>query len=111
VAYSAALGSADATINDSTAYTVKVPRTQGQVEASVGSVSFTYGCNTDFGTGYSGLYSDKTEVAFDDFKAHDATARNALVPRFGGLADASISSGELLVTGSTRGGQAPEILI
>ena len=59
------VGSADATINDSTAYTVKVARTQGHMEASVGSVSFTYGCNADFGTGYSGLYSDKTEVTFD----------------------------------------------
>jgi len=109
--WGSALASASTTINDSTAYTVKVARTQGQVEASVSSVSFTYGANTGFGTGYSGLYSDKTEVTFDDFKAHDATARNALVPRFGGLADASISSGELLVTGSTRGGHpCPSLL-
>ena len=63
--WGAALGSADATINDSTAYTVKVARTQGHVEASVGSVSFTYSVNTGFATGYSGLYSDKTDVSFN----------------------------------------------
>ena len=72
----------------------------------MGSVSIEYDSSTDFGTGHSGLYADVTSVTFDDFRAHDTTARNPLVPRFVGAVDASISSGELLVQGQTRGGEA-----
>lgn len=42
-------------------------------------------------TGQSGLYSDKTNVTFDDLKAHDGTASNPLTPRIAGMADALIS--------------------
>jgi len=45
-------------------------------------------------------------VTVDDFRVYSAASRAALAPRVGGLADASLSSGELLVQGSTRGGEA-----
>jgi RHS repeat-associated protein len=58
------------------------------------------------GMSISGLYSDKTNVTFDDFQAARGEARDAKAPRIGGVADAALSSGTLLVTGSTRGGEA-----
>ena len=109
--WGAALASMGATINDSTEYTLKVERKQRQVTVSVPSfgTSFTHNAIGDLGTGYSGLYSDKTDVTFDDFTAHDATSRDPLTPRIGGLAEASLESGELRIYGNVlvyRGGEA-----
>jgi hypothetical protein len=106
--WGAALASESATINDSTAYTIKVFRRQFSVRAWVVGQSaseFTYESSSDFGTGQSGLYSDKTSVTFDDFTAYDGTVRDSLVPRFVGPVDASISSGALRVQSDNRGGQ------
>ena len=101
------LASANATIADSTQYTLHVNRMQQRIEATlVGQNSFSYDSSSDFGTGQSGLYSTVADVLFDNFKVYDATARPSLTPGFVGLADASISSGALLVTGSSQGGEA-----
>ncbi len=53
-----------------------------------------------------GLYSDKTNVTFDDFTATDGAVRDPLIPRFVGPAATSISSGTLRVQSGTRGGKA-----
>lgn len=107
--WGAALDSANATINQETAYTIRVNRKQATLTAWVegqSSATFTYDLQADFGVGYSGFYSDKASVTFDDAEFLDATARDALLPRFSGLADASVSSGALSVSASTRGGEA-----
>ena len=52
------------------------------------------------------MWSDTVNVLFDQFLVGDATTRASLVPGIGGLADASIVSGELLVQESSRGGEA-----
>jgi len=49
--------------------------------------------------------SDKTSVTFDDFQASDATVRVPLARGLVGSADASLSSGALLLNGKTRGGE------
>ncbi len=101
-----ALASANVTVNDSTAYTVKVIVKQRHVSAWVvgqASATISYDSSALLGTGQSGFWADKTSVTFDDCQIFDGNWRDPLVPRFHGLADASISSGELLVTGSTRG--------
>ena len=106
--WGSALESKAATIGEST-YTIKVFRRQFSVRAWVvgqSATDFTYESSTDFGTGQSGLYSDKTSVTFDDFTAYDGTVRDSLVPRFVGPVDASISSGSLRVQTDSRGGQA-----
>ena len=93
--WGSALGSDDVTINNSTDYTVKVRRKQRSVAASVGSAGFTYNSTSDFGTGQSGFYSDKTDVTFDDVVFYDGTSRDPKTPRISGLAQASVSSGKL----------------
>ena len=66
----------------------------------------TYDSSVDLGTGMSGLWSNTANVLFDSFNVRDASTRASLVPGIGGLADASISAGELLVQETTRGGEA-----
>ncbi len=80
--WGSALASSNHTINDSTEYTIKVARKQAHIDATVssGGGAFTYDSSTELGTGQAGLYSDKTNVTFDDFKAHDAPARDAMTP-------------------------------
>ncbi len=56
----------------------------------------------DSGTGLSGVYADKTSFACDNFQAHDTTARDPLVPRFVGSADASINKGTPRGQAATR---------
>ncbi len=68
---------------------------------------FSYDSASDLGTGQSGLYSDKTDVTFDDFTATDGAVRDPLIPRFVGPAATSISGGALRVQSGTRGGEAP----
>jgi len=102
-----ALTSANVSISDSTQYTLALTRKQRSVEIRlVGQAVCSYDSATDFGTGFSGLYSNTVNVLFDQFLVRDATTRASLVPGFGGLADASIVSGELLVQESSRGGEA-----
>jgi len=48
--------------------------------AQQSATEFTYGSSTDFGTGQSGLYSDKTNVTFDDFTAYDARSGTRWCP-------------------------------
>ncbi len=105
--WGSALASDSSTINDSTAYTIKVMRKQGHIDATVssGGGALTYDSSTELGTGQAGLYSDKTDVTFDDFKAHDAPARDSMTPRFGGLAATSLVSGELSINGYQREGE------
>ena len=96
-------------MKESTAYTVKVIRKQRHVEARVvgqSSAAIEHDSSADLGTGQSGLYSDKTDVKFDDFLAFDGSARNPMVPRIGGMAEATISSGWLYVDTSASGGEA-----
>ena len=100
------LASATVTIADNTAYTLSFNRKQKQVVATLGTATFTYDSSSDFGTGQSGLYSKKTNVLFDNFRVHDGTARPSMTPGIVGLADASIVSDELLVQGSSQGGEA-----
>ncbi len=103
------LASATATIADNTQYTIRVFRKQRHVTAvKVGEsgANFTYDGSADISSGETGLYSDKTNVKFDDFTAYRSTTRDSLTRGFIGLADASISGGTLLVNGSTRGGEA-----
>ncbi|MEK6675043.1 MAG: RHS repeat-associated core domain-containing protein, partial [Planctomycetota bacterium] len=103
-----ALQESAATINDSTAYTISVTQRQRTVDVTLSgqSSALSYGSSTDFGMGKSGMYSDKTGVKFDNFKAIDALSTPPAVPRIGGSADVSLSSGQLLVNGATRGGEA-----
>ncbi len=102
------LASDDMSISESTPYTLTVVRKQSSIEASVFATGgdLTYDSSTEFGTGQSGLYSDKTGVTFDDFKAHDAAARDAMTPRVSGSTDTSLSSNKLWVQGTTRPGEA-----
>jgi len=98
-----------ATINESTAYTIKISRWQQTLSASVvgqSTAAFTYAGSSDFGSGTSGLYSDKTSVTFDDFKVYNPSVRDPKTRRIGGLADTTLDNGGLRVTGSTRGGVA-----
>ncbi|MHC5112196.1 MAG: RHS repeat-associated core domain-containing protein [Planctomycetota bacterium] len=107
--WGSALASASATILPNTQYTIRVFRRQREVIAvKVGEsgASFAYQSSADISSGEVGLYSDKTSVKFDDFAAYRSTTRVSLTRGFIGLADASISSGTLLVNGSTRGGDA-----
>ncbi|MEK6675464.1 MAG: hypothetical protein AABZ47_07395, partial [Planctomycetota bacterium] len=106
--WGSALQESAATINDSTAYTISVTQRQRTVDVALSgqSSALSYGSSTDFGMGKSGMYSDKTGVKFDNFKAIDALSTPPAVPRIGGSADVSLSSGKLLVNGATRGGEA-----
>ena len=100
------LASATVTIVDNTQYTLRFTRKQKRVVARVGTASFSYDSSSDFGTGQSGLRSSATSVKFDDFVIDDGTARPSLTPGIVGLADTSISAGELLFQGTFRGGEA-----
>jgi hypothetical protein len=103
-----AIDSTAATINDSTAYTILVERKQRQIKARlVGqTVSIDSGSLSDLEAGETGFFSDKTNVTFGHFTALNAATRATLTPRIGGLVNATISSGKLAVTGSTRYGEA-----
>ncbi|MEK6674488.1 MAG: RHS repeat-associated core domain-containing protein [Planctomycetota bacterium] len=106
--WGSALQESAATINDSTAYTISVTQRQRTIDVSLAgqSSALSYGSSTDFGMGKAGMYSDKIGVKFDNFKAIDALSTPPAVPRIGGSADVSLSSGQLLVNGATRGGEA-----
>ena len=51
---------------------------------------------------FEALDATATGVKFDDFTVYDGASRDPVVPGFDGLADMSISAGEMLVTGGTR---------
>ncbi len=63
----------------------------------------------DPGTGKSGLYADTLNVTFDDFQAFATDARNPLVPRIVGTAQASLSGGTLLIEGKQKQGGRAEV--
>ena len=56
---------------------------------------YTYSGSTDFGTGKSGVFSDKTGVKFDDFVATVGAARDPKVMRMSGLVSTTLNSGVL----------------
>jgi RHS repeat-associated protein len=101
-----ALDSDDLAVSDSTFYTVMIMRRQGGVIAWVdGQSTFVeYNASSDFNTGETGLYSDKTDVKFDNFFAYDMTARDPKALRLSGSAKASIDTDteDLLVENSTH---------
>jgi len=105
------LASESLTISQLTTYRIIVTRKRGFVEvtvtaAGIGEVSFTCSSNTGFGSGLSGLYSDKTDVTFDNLTAKPAPTRAPMVPGIVGLADTSIDHSELYVQGGFEGGTA-----
>ena len=64
------------------------------MEAHLGlSTSFGYSSSSDFGTGQSGLYSDKTDVKFDDFKAFPINTRDPYHKRTVGLESDALPGG------------------
>jgi len=70
--------------------TSKLSRKQRNVTAALvgqASAAFSYDFSADMLSSEGGLYSDKTNVTFDDFKAFDASVRPATTPRSGGLVD------------------------
>ena len=80
-------------------YTLRVSYRQGRMEASLMSTAtppvllkqFDYDISPDFGSGYTGLYTDYNQVQFDNFQAFDTAAFDPQVPRIKGLADAPLS--------------------
>jgi RHS repeat-associated protein len=106
-----ALASASATIADSTQYTIKVFRKQRHIEAfKVGEsgATFAYDSTPDLGQGFVGLYSDKTNVLFDDFVFNDGGGFASAAPGWTATAATTLSTGSsyLQVDGDTRGGSA-----
>jgi hypothetical protein len=86
-----------------------VIRGQSFVEAwIVGQESgrYSYSESTDWGTGKSGMYSDKTDVKFDDFRAIHGAARDPKILRLAGSAHTALSSGVLSVDSRVQGGVA-----
>ncbi len=71
------------------------------MEGCVGhDTSFGYDFTSDLGTGQSGLYSDKTDVTFDDFKAHASPAQTLYTRSTVGIVrDAMPGGGKLPAAG------------
>ena len=104
--WGSALASANATILDNTAYTIKIARKQGSItvqKVGQSTANFTYDPSTDFGVGQAGLFSDKTGVTFDDFKVHLGYSHDPLTPRTSGLPQTSVTAGKLEVQGGLGG--------
>ncbi len=104
------------TINDDTAYTVKVFVRQQRMEAEVVNQSnspFNYSPSGAFAEGGVGMYSDKTGVTFHDFVLIEGGDRVTIAPRWVSTADVVVQ-GELLpyidgyiqVKGATWGREA-----
>jgi RHS repeat-associated protein len=113
-AWGGALASDSATVAETAQYSLHVVRLQRRIEARLIRIStgalvanFAYNFSTDPGTGQAGLYSDKTDLKFDDFTVYDGAARDPQVPRFRGMAEAALSGGALTVDSQdTHGGTA-----
>jgi hypothetical protein len=113
--WSSAAASDSATFNDNGEYAIWVYRKQRYVYVAAidlggpgggAMAEFEYDSTADLGPGKSGAYFDATSFEVDVYKAIDGAAQESLAPRFRGLAESSISSGELLVEGGSRGGEA-----
>jgi RHS repeat-associated protein len=103
--WGSALASANATISDNISYTIQVNRKQDSIEVyKVGqsNATFTYDSSTDFGVGQAGVYSDKTNVTFDNFNVSIGYAKDPMTYRLKGTAKATLYQSALKVEG--RGG-------
>ncbi|UCC29851.1 MAG: RHS repeat-associated core domain-containing protein [Phycisphaerales bacterium] len=75
--WGSALDSDSMTISDETTYTVEIKRQQRRVEAYVDDESIVYDSSTVLSSGYSGFFSDKTDVTFDNFNLGQIHSRDA----------------------------------
>jgi len=99
-----------ATVSESTEYELRVEVRKRQVKAWIvgQSVVLTHTSAVDFGSGYVGVYADKTGVTFDDFTFNRQWPHDPGVPGWIMAGDFTISAGNNIVSfsGSTRGGFA-----